>query len=238
MSAPELKKCCRTNVTDILQATDKGDLPTARAITERLVKIRQLAVKNGAKPFGISSAQSKGVSRKASTPRKTPTSTPSKRKHTENNDRRGEDSEDEEVVTKREAADLYGHSVSRSPSSIARGAALSDPFAARDSSGGVALNGTTHNLSRLKVAPLPPAANPYGTYSTRPSNSMSRDTAAENDDDEDVTEVQVTPRTKRARLAAALKEEPYDEDGESRAESDINEYADAAEEDYEDEVAV
>lgn len=94
-----------------------------------------------------------------------------------------------------------------------------------------------HNFSRLKVAPLPAAAKPHATYSTRPSNGVSRAAAAESDD-EGVNEGQVTPPSKRARLAAALKEEPYDEDGESRAESDISEYADVAEEDYDNEVAV
>ncbi|TKA77588.1 hypothetical protein B0A49_01741 [Cryomyces minteri] len=45
--------------------TDKGEVPTARAITERLVKIRKNARANGVGHFGISSAQAKS----ASTPR-------------------------------------------------------------------------------------------------------------------------------------------------------------------------
>lgn len=143
------------------------------------------------------------------------------------------------MITKREAADLYGNSVSRSPSSPARGATLPDPFATRDNISDIALNGTTNNPFRLKVVPLPPAANLHVTYSTRPSNKISPASATEKDaDDETANEVQITPRSKRARLAAALKEEPYDEDGESRAESDISEYAAANEDEYEDEVAV
>lgn len=53
-------------------AADKGDVPTARAITERLVKIRNDARKNGTlvSHFGISSAQAKTSSGKAGTPRK------------------------------------------------------------------------------------------------------------------------------------------------------------------------
>ncbi|KAK5201051.1 hypothetical protein LTR16_003996, partial [Cryomyces antarcticus] len=45
--------------------TDKGEVPTARAITERLVKIRKNARANGVGHFGISSVQPKS----ASTPR-------------------------------------------------------------------------------------------------------------------------------------------------------------------------
>ncbi|EON69616.1 hypothetical protein W97_08876 [Coniosporium apollinis CBS 100218] len=54
--------------------TDRGDIPTARAITERLVKIRQQATgKKGASSsghFGIAAAQTKGTSTTTNTPRK------------------------------------------------------------------------------------------------------------------------------------------------------------------------
>lgn len=55
-----------------MAAADKGDVPTARAITERLVKIRNDARKNGTlvSHFGISSAQAKTSSGKPGTPRK------------------------------------------------------------------------------------------------------------------------------------------------------------------------
>lgn len=51
-------------------AAEKGEVPTARAITERLVKIRQLARANGAGHFGISSSQAKSSNGKIGTPKK------------------------------------------------------------------------------------------------------------------------------------------------------------------------
>ncbi|MCJ1254849.1 hypothetical protein MMC24_002665 [Lignoscripta atroalba] len=56
--------------------TDRGETPTPRSITERLVKIRSVAKANGAGHFSVSSAQAKGIR----TPSATPSSTPRKLK--------------------------------------------------------------------------------------------------------------------------------------------------------------
>lgn len=66
--------------------TDKGEAPTARAITERLVKIRSNAVKSGLGNFSISSSQNNSASTSVATSRATSSKTPATpaRKNTTN----------------------------------------------------------------------------------------------------------------------------------------------------------
>lgn len=58
-------------------ATDKDEVPTHRAVTERLVKIRAMAKANGAGHFAVSKGSAKGEAKGGPNPR-TPTATPRK----------------------------------------------------------------------------------------------------------------------------------------------------------------
>lgn len=199
---------------------DRGETPTARAIQERLVKIRQNSRAAGAGHFGISSAQSKTASSLPETPHKQtgsaakpsqagevkdrPTSH-SKRKRAGSVIKIEDDDDDDEVVV---VEGMGMPQTPRSKGSFKSTLNSGQKTAAKASNSGLAT--PTKSMRGLSVQTL-------GRQEQEGANQSP---------------------TKRPRRTTSERQEPYDNDGVDESDSDVSDYVEGYDGTVDEDVAV